>query len=313
MRRRELVRFISQAMILPGALTACQTAAPGKAYKANEPLQFGLQLSTLNTLFAQDFEATLAAVADIGYRQVEFSAMGLMGNDPARVKEMLDAKQLSAPVGRVSPPLPAEFFKQSQEEMRAAFMQLSAPERFLDNIRYSLEQAEFFQQKYLNLPALAPKTFADIEGVLRNIDLLNRAGELCAAQGVLFGYHNHNWEFTPVTDSQGKKVVPYELMLEKTDANTVAYQLDSYWVVKAGVNLIDTLRRYPGRFSSCHLKDIDKAGAMADVGEGEIDFPEFVQVAKQSGARYFFVERDNPPEPMSTARTSFTNLSNMVF
>lgn len=313
MRRRELVRFVSQALLLPGALTACQSASPGKVYREEQSLQFGLQLSTLNALFAKDFDASLAAVADIGYRQVEFSAMGLMGNDPAHVKEILEFNQLSAPVGRVSPPLPAEFFKQSQEKMRAAFMQLSVPERFLDNIRYSLELADFFQQKYLNLPAMMPDSFADIDGVMRNIDLLNEAGKLCAEQGVLFGYHNHNWEFAPVKDSQGKNVIPYELMLEHTDANTVAYQLDSYWVAKAGVDLIETLRRYPGRFSSCHLKDIDMAGDMADVGEGEIDFPAFVQAAKKSGARYFFVERDNPPEPISTARTSFTNLSNMVF
>ncbi len=312
MRRRELVGFVCQAMVLPGVLTACQSVPQARHNPMTGRTQIGLQLSTLNALMSEDFDATLAAVAEVGYKQVEFSAMGLMGRDPQQVKTLLSDYGLTAPVGRVSPKLPSGFFEQAQEDMRAAFMRHSAPERFLDNVKYSLEIASAFEQKILNLPAMMPATFADIKGVLRNIDLLNQAGDICSANGVLFGYHNHNWEFARVKDTAGRNVIPYELMLENTDPGKVTFQLDSYWVAKAGVDLFETLERYPGRFSSCHLKDIDAAGAMADVGEGEINFPKFINAAKQSGARYFFVERDNPPQPMRTARISYGNLSKMA-
>lgn len=312
MLRRELLAFAGQSLLLAGCSSAQLRPKPFAGH-SQSPIttQFGLQLSTLNQLMAQDFEGTLALVAGIGYQQVEFSAMGLMGREPARIKALLTDLGLRAPVGRVSPKLPQDFFVQPQAEMFKAFIRLSGPDRFIDNVRYSLEVAHYFEQKVINLPAMVPDTFKDIDAVKRNVELLNAAGELCAAEDVLFGYHNHDWEFAPLSDASGSKVVPYEVFLEGTDPEQVTFQLDSYWAVKAGVDWLALLQNNPGRFASCHLKDIDNNGAMADVGEGLIDFNLFIDASKKAGARYFFVERDNPPDPLKTAVQSFHNLQRL--
>ena len=269
---------------------------------------FGLQLSTVTPLMQRDFEGTLARIAEIGYRQVEFSAMGFLGHPLSRIQTLLAQNELSAPVGRVTPRLPDDFFTLPMKQAMAVYRQQGALEFFLDNVKHSLDTALAMNQKFLNLPAFMPDHFSTRRGVERVVELLNEAGELCSKQGVLFGYHNHDWEFADV-----EGVIPFEYMLEQTEAGKVGYQLDVYWVAKAGRQANDLLNRHPGRFPSLHLKDIGADGNFADVGYGEIDFPSVVRTAIAQGAQHFFVERDNPPDPESSITRSFGYLNKMTF
>ena len=194
------------------------------------------------------------------------------------------------------------------EEAGAIFAERARAEHLLDNVRHALENTLAMGQKILNVPVLARQDFRSLDQVKRNIEYMNRAGELCAASGVLFGYHNHDWEFAPLDG-----VVPYDLMLEETDPGNVSFQLDVYWLAKAGLDFSDYLSRYAGRFNSCHLKDIDADGDFADVGHGTLDFPRFVRESLAAGVRYFFVERDNPPNPAESMRRSYAYLQQMTY
>ncbi len=271
-------------------------------------VEFGLQLSTITPLLMADFEGALQQVAAIGYRQVEFSALGFLGRPVSLVAELLEANGLQAPVGRVSPRLPDGFAALTGGEQRAAFLTHSGPEYLLDNVRWGLEGTAALDQKHLVLPALMPDNFATLERVEASIDLLRQAGEICAEAGVQFGYHNHDWEFKAVDG-----VVPYDLMLETIEPELMAYQMDVYWVVKGGRDPLEYLSSYPGRFPSSHLKDIDDDGDFADVGDGNIDFPAFVGAAMEAGCEYYFVERDGPPEPMRTANRAYAYLEQMTY
>ena len=308
MQRRKFLGFAGGA-ITAGAFTA--GSLPGRAMSAagmNRLDEFGLQLSTLNALMLKDFEGTLARVAEVGYRQVEFSAMGFLGRPVEHVESQLAANGLSAPVGRVTPALPEGFLELPREEAMKIYRARGGIEHLAENVRYSLEGALALGQKYLNLPGLGPDNFQTLDQVKANIEKLVEAGEICAREGVLFGYHNHSWELMPV-----EGVIPYDLMLSETDSDILGFQMDSYWIVKGGGGLRDYLSRHPGRFHSCHLKDIDAAGDFEDVGHGEIDFPDFVRFALEQGAKHFFVERDNPPEPERSIQRSFAYLKTMEF
>ncbi len=269
---------------------------------------FGLQLSTITPLLMADFEGTLARVAAIGYRQVEFSALGFLGRPPARVTELLETNGLTAPVGRVSPRLSTDFATLTREEQRAAFRSFAGPDYLLDNVRWGLEAVQALGQKHLVLPALMPDNFVDRATVEKSLDLLRQAGELCASAGVQFGYHNHDWEFKEVDG-----IVPFDLMLETIAPDLMAYQLDVYWVTKGGRDPLEYLAAHPGRFPSCHLKDIDDKGDFADVGYGNIDFPEFVGASMAAGTEFYFVERDNPPQPLQTAERAYAYLEQMTY
>ena len=310
MRRRELLQFGGAALV-PVALLAhgSSSAAESDMQPARRRLtQIGLQLSTVTRLMMQDFEGTLKQVASIGYSQVEFSAMGLLGRPVEQVKQLMSEIGLQAPIGRVSPKLPADAMQMPRAEAMRLFMERGRARYLVQNVKHALEDAEAFGQKVINLPALPPTEFASLDQVKQSIAAINAAGEVCAAQGVQFGYHNHDWELTPIDG-----IIPYDLMIEQTDPENVSFQLDSYWIVKGGGNLSDYLGRYAGRFNSTHLKDIDANGNFEDVGHGTIDFPRFVAEAEATGVAHHFVERDNPPDPLNAIQRSYSYLRNMTY
>lgn len=310
MRRRELLRLGGAALASATLLANGRTWAAERAMQpgGRRLTQIGLQLSTVTRLLMQDFEGTLRQVAGIGYTQVEFSAMGLLGRPVEHVRQLMAEVGLQAPIGRVSPKMPADVMQMPREEAMRVFAERGQAKYLVENVKHALEDAQAFGQKVINLPALPPTEFGSLDQVQANIEAINAAGEVCAAQGVQFGYHNHDWELTPIDG-----IVPYDLMIEQTDPDNVSFQLDSYWIVKGGGNLSDYLSRYSGRFNSCHLKDIDQHGDFEDVGHGTIDFPRFIAEAEAAGARHFFVERDDPPDPADAIQRSYEYLRDMTY
>ena len=309
MRRRDFLYLTSGVVLSSGFLGSCSQDLARQEIATKTRLEnIGLQLSTVTSLMMKDFEGTLARVTEIGYSEVEFSAMGFLGRPADYVQQLLTKNSLSAPVGRVSPALPKGFMQLPRAEAFNICRERGKPEFLLENVRNAIGDAEYLNQAYLNLPALMAEHFTTLDQVKRNIELLNQAGDLCAEHGILFGYHNHNWELAPIDG-----VVPYDLMLEQTDPGKVGFQLDAYWIVKGGGNLDDYLTRFPNRFQSCHMKDIDGNGNFADVGDGEIDFPAFTRKAITQGAKHFFVERDNPPAPEQSIERSYAYLNQMTF
>lgn len=313
MQRRSFVRASVGSLLAPTLVFGCQRPTPTEDETESVRMtakldKFGLQLSTVTKLMLEDFEGTLSKVAQIGYQQVEFSAMGFLGRTTEQVQRLLTEFNLEAPVGRITPALPPGFLELPRDEAMKIYRQRGGLEFLLENVAHSLDSALALGQRNLVLPALMPDNFQNLDQVKRNIELMNKAGDLCAKQGVTFGYHNHSWELAPLDGA-----IPYDLMLQQTNPETVNFQLDAYWITKGGGDLFAYLERFPGRFTTCHMKDIDDQGNFADVGDGLIDFPTFTREALAQGAQYFFVERDNPPDPASSIQRSFTYLQQMTF
>ena len=175
---------------------------------------------------------------------------------------VIDAYEVASQTGmgrRINTVMQVCFFAISgvlpRDEAMRVYRSRGGIENLAENVKHSLEGALALGQKYLNLPGLGRNDFQSLDQVKGNIERLVEAGEICAREGVLFGYHNHSWELKPIDN-----LVPYELMLNETDKDILAFQMDAYWIVKGGGDLHDYLGRYPGRFPSCHLKDIDAAG-----------------------------------------------------
>lgn len=302
MKKRELLKLLAQG----SALASCPSLIFGAA-QVPEQFRFGLQLSTLNRFMNDEFFETLTLVSEMGYEVVEFSAGGFLGRDPQQVRQHLAQTELSAPVGRVTLDYPANYQSLSSQEQSAIHLSLLSAEGILGNVKNALQTTVEMGQKYLNIPMIYQSEFtnrAKVENIAR---LLNEAGKMCHDQGVLLGYHNHAFEFNQVDG-----ILPYDLLLAETDPALVGFQLDSYWVTKGGGDIMEYLRNHPGRFPSCHLKDIDDQGDFEDVGRGLIDFPAFIELAMAQGSKHFFVERDNPPMPMQSARNSFNYLSRLA-
>ncbi|MBT8291066.1 MAG: sugar phosphate isomerase/epimerase, partial [Muriicola sp.] len=87
-------------------------------------------------------------------------------------------------------------------------------------------------------------------------------------------------------------VVPIDYMLENTDPEYVNFQMDLFWVTKAGADPVAYFEKYHGRFKAWHVKDMDEQGRFAPVGKGSIDFKRILAQKELSGMEYYFVEQD---------------------
>ena len=80
-----------------GTLTAAAVFAPRLTWASdsNRIERIGVQLYTVRDEMKRDFDGTIAKVAAIGYREVEFA--GYFGHTPQQVRAVLDRNGLSAP------------------------------------------------------------------------------------------------------------------------------------------------------------------------------------------------------------------------
>lgn len=241
----------------------------------------GLQLYSVREAMAQDVPATLARIAGIGYREVEFA--GYFGHSPAEIRRILADTGLAAPSAHVGA-------GQVRDDPVAA-------------IEACLEAGHAFAVVAW-IPEEERRTADDWRGWA---DAFNRFGEQASAAGLRFAYHNHDFEFAP---SDGP--MPFDILLSRCRPDRVAFELDLYWVRAAGADAMALLRDNPGRFPLCHAKDMAADGSMAPVGEGVIDFAAILDSEAGSQFEHIYAEHDNPADPFAFAETSYRALSHLL-
>lgn len=249
--------------------------------------RIGIQLYSLRGRLAKDFEGTLARVADIGYTEVEFA--GYHDRSPARVKAALERTGLSAPSAHI----PISHLRERWTR--------------------TLDEAGLVGHRYLIVASIPEEERASRDGMKRIVTLFQRAGAEARAAGLRLGFHNHDVDFVPIGGPGGK--APFDILLEEVDPGHLGFELDLYWITKAGGDPLAYFARYPGRFELVHVKDSGgrPEHRMVDVGRGTIDFGRIFARRRSAGIRHFFVEHDDPPDPLGFARASYTFLRRLEF
>jgi sugar phosphate isomerase/epimerase len=274
--------------VFRGAAAALCLGGRGAAAAGLGPTRLsriGMQLYTVRRELEKDFEGTLARVAALGYREVEFA--GYFKRAPKEVKAALKRHRLASPAAHV--PLAA----------------------LRGSLQESIDAAHVVGHKYLLVAYLPAEERRTLDDYRRHADLFNRAGERLKQAGLRFAYHNHDFEFTP---TEGR--VPYDLLLERTDPETVKLELDLYWTVKGGASPLAYFAKHPGRFHLLHVKDMDATPRrfFTEVGRGRIDFKPIFANAARAGVRHYFVEQDETPgSPFDSLKVSIDHLRKLEF
>ena len=70
--------------------------------------------------------------------------------------------------------------------------------------------------------------------------------------------------------------------------------MDIYWVVAAGEDPAAWMEKYPGRFTTCHVKDLMQGEEPEStvLGTGSIDFAQLLPISKEFGMEEFIVEQE---------------------
>jgi sugar phosphate isomerase/epimerase len=284
------------------AATIAAASRPSWAAPAMHKLdRIGVQLYTVRDLMKSDFGGTIAKVAAVGYKEVEFA--GYFDHSPKDVRAILDKNGLTSP----------------SEHVSYDVVEKKWPE--------TLEAAKIVGHKYIICPWIDEKQRVEPGGWKRAADLFNRAGEASQKAGIQFGYHNHSFEFQPAESLGGK--LPYDFFLAELDPKLVTMELDLCWISVAKKDPLDYFNKYPGRFPLVHVKDwvpdpngggsysgatgsaVKFYGRLTDVGQGSVDWKRIFAHADKAGIKHYFVENDEPKSPLDDIKISFDYLSKL--
>lgn len=231
-------------------------------------MTLGAQLYTLRayTQNEADLARTLAAVAKIGYPEVQLSAVGKLA--PERIRALCDENGLRAVLTHTD------------------------PERIRTDVQAVIDEHAVLGCRYVGIGAM-PERYRSAAWLGRFVEDYAAPAEALRRAGLRLMYHNHNFEWERLAD--GRRLL--DALLAAMPAELMGVTLDTYWVQAAGADVLATIRRLRGRLQCVHLKDMAVCGyqqRMAPVGRGNLDFEAILALLREQGeTEHLLVEQDD--------------------
>lgn len=304
-KRREFLKtagaLAAGSLIVPFGCSPkkAQETAAEKIVSPAKPKDIGIQIYTLRNEIQKDgLEATMEKVAAAGYKLVEpfgYEGRKYLGKTPQEFKAMIEGLGMRVPSTH------------SVMELSSA----GGKDDMINNMKITAEDAKATGAEYMVWAYLKPEDRTSMDDYRRHIETWNKFSEICNEVDIQFAYHNHDFEFIPF---EGETEKPYDMIMRETDSDLVKFEMDLYWVNKAGEKPIEWFKKAPGRFHLWHVKDMteDETKFFAPVGEGIIDFKPIFEARETAGMKYFFVEQDATPDgisPLDTMKVSWDFLN----
>jgi sugar phosphate isomerase/epimerase len=246
--------------------------------------RIGLQLYTVRDLMKNSVERTLSSVAAIGFKEVEFA--GYFDRPPRAIKQLLDDNGMTSPSAHIG------------------LAALRGP------WNRTLSDAAEIGHKWLVIASLEDADQNSVDAIKRTADLIHKAADDAKFYKIRIAYHNHDTEFANVG---GRPM--FDQLLELTKPEELQVEMDLYWITKAGGDPLAYFAKWPGRFPMVHVKDAGPAPTykMEDVGKGTINWAKIFSHHKEAGIKHYFVEHDDAPDPLASAKASYQYLKTLDF
>jgi sugar phosphate isomerase/epimerase len=246
------------------------------------PSLVGIQLYSVRTALQADLSGTLQQLSATGIRHVETA--GFYGRTATQFAGELHRTGLAA------------------TSMHVPWNQLAA------DPKQAITDAKALGVRQIVCPNLAYNRQLSPKELDEAVRTLTAWASLFAGEGFRFSHHPEmlgNW--------RSKDGYQLDSVILETPRQ-VEFQLDVFWAVP-GRDPISLLRRYPGRFTTTHLKDFrlpvpssvianeNLGSASLILGEGDIRWAEFFTACRRSCITEHFLESENN-DAMSQLRPS---------
>lgn len=234
---------------------------------------------------AEGLRDTCQKLRDIGYRSVQVSGIG---------------------------PIP---FDEVKTITREAGLSICCThiglDRVLEHTQEIVDQHRLYETTDLGVGCMPGEYWGSYESQMTFAREMVKGAKILKEYGLNLAYHNHSFEFTRFPEG-----VPFFDMAELFMENGVNFILDLYWLQAGGVNPAEWIRRLAGHVNVVHLKDmtvLDNHSAMAEVGEGNMNWPEILRACDDAGVRWAAVEQDTcQRDPVESLAISWRNLAAML-
>ena len=240
------------------------------------------QLYTLRdfTKTPADIAKTLKRVKQMGYDAVQSSALGPI--DPKELAKMLQGEGLTCCATHVG------------------------LDRLRDQTQAVIDEHKLWGCSYTAIGGYFPKV-AEAKDWQQFTQDFSAIAKKFAGSGVSIGYHNHSHELAPFG---GKPAL--QILLDGFSKD-VWMEIDTYWITHGGGDPAQWIEKSAGRIPCVHLKDmtitLERQQLMAEVGEGNLNWPRILDACKKSGVKWYIVEQDIcQRDPFESLSISLKNL-----
>lgn len=238
-------------------------------------MEYGIQLYSVKDFMAQDVDSAIKQVAEMGYTMVE----------------------------------PAGFFEKTAEEFKGICDKYGVKICSTHTSHWKILNGGYKEwlpyHNTLDCPVyISPGgAYSTNEELDKLIGFFNDLAPLVKEYGMEFMYHNHSAEFLPNKDG----VFPHLEMQKRTD---IRFQIDVYWVYRAGLNPLYILEQLGERVGMIHLKD----GTMehgTPLGQGDVDIPAVVKWATAHNVKMVVENEPTPDRQMIEAKECIDYLKSL--
>ena len=274
MNRRNFLRTTAVTAVATTVSSGSLLKAAPTATKQTTKKKIGIQLYSLREDMAKDPNATLEAVAKIGYDLIEtygYANGKFFGKTPKEFSNQLAGlgmKMTSSHTG----------FGVYTNDTTEAW----------DAVKKNMEDTREAGSKWIVQAGYPGARYNEISQVEKLADTFNRVGEMAKQFGLKFAYHNHREEFRAIRNQ-----IPYQRYLELTDKDLVAFQMDIGHVANEMADYRAYLKLYPGRFGCLHIRDTDVLTKVAiEMGRGHVDLETVFNLFGSAGVEDYYVEQE---------------------
>ncbi len=257
-----------------------------EAFAAKKRGNVGVQLYSVRADMTKDPLGTLKKVAAMGYKNVEhanYINRKFYGYSASEFKKILDDLGLKMSSGHTV------LDKNKHWD--------ASKNDFNDIWKYTVEDAAICGQKHVISPWLDVSQRKSLSDLKFMMEVFNKSGELCKKSGMLYGYHNHDFEFSEKLEG----LTLYDHILQNTDGQLVVHQLDIGNMYGGGGRAEEVIKKYPGRFQSMHVKDEIEATSKGPgkfestiIGKGVVNTKKIVELGRKlGGTTEFIIEQES--------------------